>query len=68
MPMRRILLLVAGLTSALFVVMLALDRADEDSTLGTLADWTWFAFVISALVLVVVGVYAAIGRARAARA
>lgn len=66
--MRRILPTVASLTAALFVLMLALDRAEEDSTLGTLADWTWFAFLASALVLVVVGGYAVIGRARAARA
>jgi hypothetical protein len=68
MPTRRIFLAAAGFTAALFVLMLALDQADEDSTLGTLADWTWFAFMISALVLVLVGVLALVGRVRAAKA
>ena len=67
MPTRRLVIPVAVVTGVLFVLMLVLDRADEDSTLGTLADWCWFAFMISLLVLIVVGVLAAIGRVRATR-
>jgi hypothetical protein len=68
MPNRLHVVGAAVLAGVLFVLMLLLDQADEDSTLGTLADWTWVAFMISLVLLVVIVVWALIGRLRASRA
>ena len=68
MPNRSHVLVVGAVTGLLLLACLILDRADEDSTLGTLADWAWWGFVISAVLLVAVGVAALVGRLRPRRA
>jgi hypothetical protein len=66
-PTRRTVLAVAAATGVLFILLLALDRADEDSTLGTVADWCWVVFMVSVVVLVAVSVLALIGKLRTQR-
>ena len=67
-PGRRVPLGSAVVTAVLFVLMLVLDQADEDSTLGDLADFTWLVFMISVLVLIVVAALTLVGTLRARRA